>query len=92
MMVRGIRGHFHQGCNIFQPYNGMQCTAIALVALLMFMQHMPCPPSPDSPMELSHVRDFVDRIIVNGNELYREIVSEPGGPTGYLSHQDLPDN
>jgi hypothetical protein len=37
-MVRSILGHFHQGCLIFQPYNGMQCTAVALIALLTFMK------------------------------------------------------
>lgn len=31
----------HQGCNIFRPYNGVQCTAIALIALIVFMQRMP---------------------------------------------------
>ena len=37
-MVRSILGHFHQGFHIFQPYNGIQCTAIALIAVLTFMK------------------------------------------------------
>ena len=37
-MARSILGHFHQGSHIFQPCNGMQCTAVALLALLTFMK------------------------------------------------------
>ena len=35
-MVRTVRGNLHQGCSVFQPYNGVQCTAISLIALLTF--------------------------------------------------------
>ena len=40
-MVRHLFGDFHQGCVFFQPFNGVQCTAVALIALFMFMQYMP---------------------------------------------------
>lgn len=69
--------------NIFQPFNGVHCTAIALIALLSFMQFFP-----HFPDRIS--REFIDGIIFDGNDLYREIVSQPGGPMGYLSHRDLP--
>lgn len=82
-MVRGTLGNIHQGCNIFQPFNGVQCTAIALIALLSFMQFFP-----HFPDRIS--REFIDGIMFDGNDLYREIVSQPGGPMGYLSHRDLP--
>ena len=37
-MVSGVLGNFHQGSIVFQPFNGMQCTAMSLVALLAFFQ------------------------------------------------------
>ena len=33
-MVRFLMGSVHQGCECFQPFNGVQCTPIALMALL----------------------------------------------------------
>ena len=36
-MVRGFKANLHQGCNNFLPFNGVQCMAVALVALLTFV-------------------------------------------------------
>ena len=36
-MVRGFKANLHQGCNNFLPFNRVQCTAVALVALLTFV-------------------------------------------------------
>jgi hypothetical protein len=79
-MVRSILGHFHQGCLIFHPYNGMQCTAVALIALLTFMK---------CANNTSFESRDLDEIIVEGTSLYRVIV-ETTGRSGYLSHNQLP--
>jgi hypothetical protein len=73
-MVRSILGHFHQGCLIFHPYNGMQCTAVALIALLTFMK---------CANNTSFESRDLDEIIVEGTSLYRVIV-ETTGRSGYL--------
>ncbi len=39
-MVRGVLGNIHQGCEVFRPFNGMQCTAIALISLLALLQNV----------------------------------------------------
>ena len=65
-MVRGILGHFHQGCHILQPYNGMQCTAIAPIALFAFMK------SPDQ----AYVSRDLDEILVEGTFLYRTLLNQ----------------
>ena len=36
-MVRGFKANVHQGCNDFLPFNGVQCRAVAVVALLTFV-------------------------------------------------------
>jgi hypothetical protein len=62
-----ILGHFHQGCLIFHPYNGMQCTAVALIALLTFMK---------CANNTSFESRDLDEIIVEGTSLYRENAQE----------------
>lgn len=80
-MVRSLLANCHQGCVEFQPYNGVQCTAIALVALLMFVKHMP-DLSELSPSDLNQT-------VANGTHFYGHILSS-GREYGYLSHRDLP--
>ena len=76
-MVRSVRGSFHQGCLRFQSYNGMQCTAIALIALLSLMNR-------------SSFEDFSQRIIddiwYRGTSLYVERT----GVQGCLGHRHMP--
>jgi hypothetical protein len=79
-MVRSILGHFHQGCHIFQPYNGMQCTAVALIALLTFMK---------CANNTSFESRDLDEILVEGTSLYR-VIAETTGRSGNLSHNQLP--
>lgn len=40
-IVKSVFSSTHQGCTQFQPYNGVYCTTIALVALLIFVKHSP---------------------------------------------------
>ena len=83
-MVSFLHANLHQGCDIFQPHNGMQCTAIALIALLTFMHHLP---------DLSNFTpNDLDQTLMEGTALYAFIRSQGRGDpaTGYLSHRDLP--
>lgn len=84
-MVRSVFANVHQGCNIFQPFNGVQCTAIALIALVTFMQYMPY---------ISNMSSSVlDQIVFDGTDLYRHILARGAGNIhGYLSHRELPSN
>ena len=81
-MVRSILGHFHQGCHIFQPYNDMQCIAVALIALLTFMK---------CANNTSFESRDLDEILIEGTSLYR-VIAETTGRSGYLSHNQLPTN
>lgn len=80
-MVSTIFANFHQGCQQFQPFNGIQCTAVALIALLMFMRY--------SPNVDNITSSDLNDTIVQGTDLYRYIHSR-GDVNGYLSHRDLP--
>ena len=69
-------GDFHQGFAFFQPLNGFQCTAVALLALFMFMQHMP---------NLSNITsNDINQVIIDGTDLYRYI-THTSGQNGYIS-------
>lgn len=81
-MVRGLLGNMHQGCHIFSPFSGMQCTAMALIALLTFFSRGHLNRPEFSPQE-------VDSILFQGNRFYGEL-SENLGMIRYLSHVDLP--
>lgn len=80
-MVRTLFASTNQGCTIFQPYNGVQCTAIALVALLMFMRH--------SPNVFEKSQSELNCSILHSTDLYRHIISN-SHVNGYLAHRDLP--
>lgn len=82
-MVFSLHANIHQGCHIFHPYNGMQCTAFALLALLTFMHHMP---------KLSTLTpESLDQIIIHGTDLYAFIRTHGRVMRmGFLSHRDLP--
>ncbi|KAJ8309649.1 hypothetical protein KUTeg_012806 [Tegillarca granosa] len=82
-MVLSLHANIHQGCHIFQQFSGVQCTAIALVALLTFMHYMP---------NLSNLTsEDLDQIIIQGTDLYAFIRGQGrGDDNGYLSHRDLP--
>ena len=82
-MVRGVVGSLHQGCCVFAPYNGMQCTAMAIVALVSLF-------SLENVSNRSFTSFQIDDILLNGNRLYSQIV-ENIGQLSYLSHADLPD-
>ena len=64
-MVRGILGNVHQGCEIFRPFKGMQCTAIALIALLTL--------SVDYNAQ-NMTASRIDSILHDGTELYASII------------------
>ena len=84
-MVRSVLANLHQGCTIFQPFNGVLCTAIALIALVTFMRYMPY----ISNMSSSDL----DQILFEGTELYRHVLTRGAGDiNGYLSHRELPSN
>jgi hypothetical protein len=84
-MVRAICGTMHHRRQVFQPYNGMQCTAIALAALLFLAS--------DAQWRSSSVvfsRD-VDSILFDGTALYGNVVrAGTANPGQYLSHSQLP--
>lgn len=80
-MVKSLFSSTHQGCTQFQPYNGVYCTAIALVALLMFVKH--------SPKVFKIRKSGLNRNIFHGTYLYRHFMSI-SHVNGYLAHMDLP--
>ncbi|CAC5406339.1 unnamed protein product [Mytilus coruscus] len=82
-MVLNLHANIHQGCHIFHPFSGMKCTAIALIALLTFMHHMP---------NLSNLTpDNLDQTFIEGTDLYAFIRGQGRGDgNGFLSHRDLP--
>ena len=82
---RVVLGNVHQGCAQFAPYNGVQCTAIAFVALLTFCMHY----TPVNEWEASNV----DSVLWEGTFLYQSVlphVTSGNTPHPYLSHTDLP--
>lgn len=85
-MVRHKRGSLHQGNVQFCPFNGVQCTAIAFLALVVF-QNM----SFHSPH--TWVQDItsidIDNLVIQGSSLYGYI-SRTRGIEGYLAHTDIP--
>lgn len=89
-MVSGILANNHQGCAVFAPFNGVQCTAIALVALLSFMSK-----SPSNRLDLPGLTlgDFLperlDRLLFDGTNLYAEI-SQQFDSLQFLGHNQLP--
>ena len=75
-MVRHLFDDVHQGCAFFQPFNGVQCIAVALLAFFIFMQHMP---------NLSNITsNDINQVIIDGTDLYRYI-TQTSGQNGYLS-------
>lgn len=72
-MVRSVLANYHQGCQIFAPFNGVQCTAIALITLLIFMN---CFNSP----QLVFMSDFpsiqLDQMLHDDSRLYASISQE----------------
>ena len=80
-MVRHVSGNIHQGAMQFSPFNGVQCTPVALIALLAFTS---C-----NIFDQTISPFFLDRIIANGTNLYSNI--RPAGANNvYLQHRDLP--
>ena len=97
--MRGLLGNFHQGCNLFQPYNGVQCTAISLVALLFFWStknYLNQTDLPRSDLQFpAQFRDFspldVNHILFEGTRIYGELVHSGAIQSGdYVSHDRLP--
>ena len=86
-MVSGLRENFHQGCNIFAPFNGMQCTAVTLISLILLMNKG----VPEFEYRYTYQRDpsFLDLILHEGTSLYGSIIHERGY-TGFLGHEQLP--
>ena len=83
-MVRGILGNFHQGANCFRPFNGMQCTAMSLIAVLALSHFGQEPVSRWNSLD-------IDGILHEGNNLYASIV-ENLQEVRYLSLNDLPNH
>ncbi|XP_048731467.2 uncharacterized protein LOC125648408 [Ostrea edulis] len=85
-MVRGVLANTHQGCQIFAPFNGVQCTAVALIALLTFMT---CFRSPrfDFTSDFSSVQ--LDQMLNDGTKLYATI-SQEFQSLQYLGHNQMP--
>lgn len=77
-MVSTIFANFHQGCQQLQPFNGIQCTAVALIALLMFVRY--------SPNVVNITSSDLNDTIVQGTDLYRYFHSR-GDVNGYLSQR-----
>ena len=72
---------------MFQSYNGVQCTTIALIVLISFAYVL------DPSRPLSEVpRESLDRLLLEGTQLYAHISDNRRMPGGYLSHRDLPQN
>ena len=84
-MVSCLRANFHQGCNIFAPFNGMQCTAVTLISSILLMNQG----VPEFEDTYQRNPSFLDLILHEGTSLYGSIVQERGY-TGFLSHEQLP--
>ena len=84
-MVRGLRENFHQDCNIFAPFNGMQCTAVTLISLTLLMNQG----VPEFVDTYQRDPSFFDLILHEDTSLYGSIVRERGY-TGFLGHEQLP--
>ena len=63
-MIRFFMGSVHQDCECFQPFSGVQCTAIALMAVLYFMTQ--------GVGNVDSARD-IDHILQEGTALYARI-------------------
>lgn len=72
-MVRSVLANMHQGCNTFRPYNGVQRTAIALIALIVFMQR------------ISHISNLIALFHSRRWDWF----IDHGGSGEYLYHRDL---
>lgn len=72
-MVRSVLANYHQGCQIFAPFNGVQCTAIALIALLTFMN---CFNSPQLDFTSDFTSTQLDQMLHDGTRLYASISQE----------------
>lgn len=85
-MVRHVMGRIHQGIEKFCPFNGLQCTAIAFLALVVLSGM-----SRDRPQ--TWVNDVtssdIDNLVNEGTSLYAYI-ARVRGVSGYLTHNDLP--
>ena len=81
-----VNGHFHQG-QIISNMSGNQCTAIALYALLTAYSLSSLS---QSTLLTTHI---VDDIVINGHQLYQEIISHSNNQTPrYLGHWEIPRN
>ena len=59
-MVRGFKANLHQGCNNFLSSNGVQCTAVPLVALLTLLTFV------SNPDMLSNPQARIQKIFQRG--------------------------
>lgn len=89
-----LLANLHQGCQLFQPVNGMQCTVIALVALLFFSSlktrdYSSAVPGFNSNILHQIQETDLDNLLFEGSALYGQISSEYG-VTGFLGHDHLP--
>lgn len=89
-MVTCIQGNSHQGCSLFYPFNGMQCTGIALVALIFCSMQLGMEQNAENFYQRITARD-IDNILFEGTALYGSIVTRIGVQR-YLGHTDLPEN
>lgn len=83
-MVRHVMGRIHQGIETFCPFNGLQCTAIAFLALVVLSgMSRNCPQT--------WVNDVtscgIDNLVNEGTSLYAYI-ARVRGVSGYLTHND----
>ena len=84
-MVSGLRANFHQGCNIFTTFNGLQCTAVTLISLILLMNQG----VPESEDTYQRDPSSLDLILHEGTTPHCSIVHERGY-TGFLGHELLP--
>lgn len=85
-MVRSVLANYHQGCQIFATFNGVQCTAIALIALLIFMN---CFNSPQLDFTSDFTSTQLDQMLHDGTRLYASISQELQS-LQYLGHNQMP--
>ncbi len=75
------RGRRHQGSDEFSPFNGIQCTAIAFMFLVLVGTNH---------LDLQSIdEDGIDHSLFEGTALHAEIASQ-NQISGYLGHEHMP--
>lgn len=87
---RRLHANLHQGCNIFQPANGRQCTAVALIALLIIARLRTFHGTNELFDAMTYLNPSdLDNILFEGTSLYSHI-SANTGIEGFRGHEHLP--